>query len=86
MPTTMTDVSKSQAEWAKTKIAQLTQTQFRDFMLHIRDENGRKVAYTANGNLFGYISRDSAGRVEEGDHLMIQAAIARDGNLRVVVR
>lgn len=85
LPTSMTDVPKHQAEWAKIKIAQLTQTQFRDFGLHIRDENGRKVAYTASGNLFGYISRDSAGRVEEGDQLIIQAAIARDGNLRVVV-
>lgn len=86
LPTGMADIPKNQAEWAKTKIAQLTQTQFRDFPLIIRDENGRKLAYTTSGNLFGYISRDSAGRVEEGDQLIIQAAIAKDGNLRVVVR
>ncbi|MBI5928187.1 MAG: hypothetical protein HY862_02680 [Chloroflexi bacterium] len=86
LPSSMADVPKSQAEWAKNKIAHLAQTQFRDFGLHIRDENGRKVAYTVHGNLFGYLSRDSAGRVAQGDQLNIQAAIAQDGNLRVVVR
>ncbi len=83
VPATMNDVSKAQARWAKERVERLAQTGVHNLRLAVRMEGERKLAYTERGNLFGYISKDSADRV--GERITIRLAIARDGNLRCVV-
>lgn len=80
MPEQMSDIQKEQREWAKQRIAQLADAQFADITLTIREEDERKVAYTPSGNLFGYISKNSAERIT-GDTLTLKRSLAVDGNL-----
>ena len=77
------EVTRPRSLWAKARISELTQTQFRDLVLTIQTQGERKVAITEHGNLFGYISKDSTDRVPNGQ-IAVRFAICRDGNLRCV--
>ncbi|MHB8629594.1 MAG: hypothetical protein ACYDBJ_24235 [Aggregatilineales bacterium] len=77
------DVSQPRSVWAKARVGELAQTQFRDLVLTIQIEGERKVAITPNGNVFGYVSKDSTDHVPEGQ-IVIRFSLCRDGNLRCV--
>ncbi|MHB8625526.1 MAG: hypothetical protein ACYDBJ_00675 [Aggregatilineales bacterium] len=77
------EVSKPRSVWAKTRVSELAQTQFRDLVLTIQTLGERKVAITEHGNLFGYISKESTDRVPDG-RIVVHFAICHDGNFRCV--
>ncbi|MDQ7027045.1 MAG: hypothetical protein Q9P44_15990 [Anaerolineae bacterium] len=79
LPERMGDVSKADVQWAKERIARLAQSHFRNLTLTIREEKGRKLAYTPHGNLFGYVAK--ADEESVGDFLTLKFCIVQDGNL-----
>jgi len=79
----MSDVPKAQAEWAKAQVEQLSQQAYQGLALTIRRESDRLKAYTENGNLFGFISRDSEPYATEGT-IQLAFSIAKDGNIRAI--
>ena len=81
----MRDVANEQKEWARTQIARLAQTQFREMVLRICIEGDRKLAYTQANNLFGYIARNDSQAVTS-DTITIRFGVIKDGNLRCVVQ
>jgi len=82
VPERMQDVSKADMDAVKVQVHELAQTRFRDLHLTIRREGGRALAYTEQGNLFGYIAKEHTDDVEES--LTIRFAFHRDGNYWVV--
>ncbi|MHB8629488.1 MAG: hypothetical protein ACYDBJ_24000 [Aggregatilineales bacterium] len=85
LPVVQRDVPKDRAKWAKAEIARLAGTAWQGLSLSIRREDDRLKAYTIDGELFGFVSRDSAPYVAEGP-VQLGFAFAADGNLRAVWR
>ncbi|MHB8627804.1 MAG: hypothetical protein ACYDBJ_10265 [Aggregatilineales bacterium] len=83
LSTTPGDVSAARAVWAKARVAEFSQAEYRNLTLTIQRQGERKVAVTQDGALFGYVSKDSTDRVPEGG-IVMHFAICRDGNLRCV--
>ena len=48
-------------------------------------EERRLVAYTAEGQRVGTVSRDSEGRVTAGERVRLQLVLAEDGNVRGLI-
>jgi hypothetical protein len=84
LPDEMNAIQKEQREWAKQRIALLAAGQFGNMELTIRDEDDRKVAYTPSGNLFGYVSKNSAERIT-GSTLTLKRSLAVDGNILALI-
>jgi hypothetical protein len=82
-PERMGDVSKEDVQWAKEQVERLAQSHFRNLTLSIHEENQRKIAYTPQGNIFGYVAQ----RDEEiiNHCLTVKFCIVQDGNLICVV-
>jgi hypothetical protein len=85
------DVPKERADWAKAQVAQLSSSTFQNMPLLVRrgqiagqnGEESRLIAYTANDNIFGIISRDSEKTITEGP-IQLGFVIAKDGNMRAI--
>jgi hypothetical protein len=80
---TMQDVDKAEADWAKARVAELAQSTYRHLPLMVKTEGERKLAYTQDGQIFGYIAKDSTQAVPEGE-ITLEFAVTKDGNLRGV--
>lgn len=85
LPETKGDIPKNLRTAAKQKIAKASQTSFRKMRLRIKAENGRFVAYTENGNLFGLLDGEEGFDPDE-ETITIQYAYAVDGNVRIVIQ
>lgn len=82
---TMSEMPRAQAEWAKQQVELLSQQVYQDLPLTVRREGDRLKAYTEDGNLFGFVSRDSEKMTAEGT-IQLGFTIAKDGNVRAVWR
>jgi hypothetical protein len=83
VPERMQEVSDEDEQWAKTEVEHLANTKFRGMTLKIRHENGRAVAYTPQGNIFGYIAKAHTNDVAE--QITLRFSRSRDGNYLSVV-
>jgi hypothetical protein len=79
----MSDVPKLQADWAKAQVEELSKEAYQGLALTIRKEADRLKAYTKDGSIFGFISRDSEKIAAEGG-IRLNFSIAKDGNIRAV--
>ena len=82
-PDTPGEVAPARAVWAKARVAEFSQVEYRNLNLTIQRHGERKVAVTQDGALFGYVSKDSTDHAPEGV-IVMHFAICRDGNLRCV--
>jgi len=76
IPERMQDVEKCDIEWSKDEVIKLAQTQFRNMTLDIRQENDRAIAYTQQGNIFGYIAKENTHDVPLG-RIQLRFSIAK---------
>ncbi|MDQ7028037.1 MAG: hypothetical protein Q9P44_21045 [Anaerolineae bacterium] len=82
VPERMQEVADEDEQWAKEEVAKRANSSFRNMPLRIQHQAGRAIAYTAQGNLFGYIAKDNTHDVSET--ITIHFCIAKDGNLLTV--
>ncbi|MCA9986609.1 MAG: hypothetical protein KDE59_20010, partial [Anaerolineales bacterium] len=82
----MGDVPPAEREWAKARIADFVQDEFRGLLLftEVTDED-RVVTRTPHGNLFGYVQRDHELAAIRYDQWRIAWATAVDGNVLAVL-
>jgi hypothetical protein len=78
VPERMQDVEDAHHRWAKEQVKQLAQTRFKGITLEIRRHDGRAIAYTRRGNIFGYIAREHTDLVP--DEITLYVSRVRDGN------
>jgi hypothetical protein len=83
VPERMQEVSDEDEQWAKTEVEHLANTKFRGMTLKIRHEDGRAVAYTPQGNIFGYIAKAHTNDVAE--RITLRFSRSRDGNYLSVI-
>jgi hypothetical protein len=83
IPERMQDVSEADEQWAKAEVERLANTRFKDMTLSIRHENGRAIAYTKQGNIFGYIAKEFTNDV--GEQITLRFNLCRDGNYLTVI-
>ena len=83
IPERMQDVSEADEQWAKAEVERLANTRFKDMTLAIRHENGRAIAYTKQGNIFGYIAKEFTNDV--GEQITLRFNLCRDGNYLTVI-
>ncbi len=84
VPERMQDVPRPDQRQAKQRIAHLAKTQFPGMQLRVADEDGKMVAYTERGNLFGYLK--GAEGIQPGDAIELGISTTKDGNMRVQYR
>ncbi|MCA9925355.1 MAG: hypothetical protein KC421_23440 [Anaerolineales bacterium] len=85
-PPRMSDIPKRVRHHAKARIAQLATTAFPGLLLHTRiTDNNRIAAYTANGNLFGYVGKQHELNAARSASWRILQASAKDGNVTAVL-
>ena len=78
IPERMQEVDDANEEWAKEIVKRLANTKFKGITLDIRHENGRAIAYTRQGNLFGYVAKEHTTQVP--DQITLHFSLVRDGN------
>lgn len=83
--TQLNEVEPTLRAWAKDRVVELAQTDYRNLHLTVKAEGERKVAYTLDGEFFGFITKDSTRDVPEGD-IIVGFSLTKDGNLRSVWR
>ena len=82
-PHSQRDMPKEVVKQAKAAVAQLAIQDWQDLPLTIRRENDRLKAYTEDGALFGFVSRDSEANLSEGQ-VRLGFMLTSEGNLRAV--
>ncbi|MCI0578139.1 MAG: hypothetical protein L0331_18295, partial [Chloroflexi bacterium] len=85
IPEKMSSVPREQARQAKRQVAELAQSAFQGLVLAVGEAEGRKMLYTEQGTVFGYLSRDSEDVAAGGERITLKYALAKDGNLRAAV-
>jgi len=85
VPTVQRDVPKDRAKRVKAEVARLAESEWQGLPLIIRREDDRLKAYTEDGELFAFVSRDSMLHLTEGP-VQLGFVLAADGNLRAVWR
>ena len=80
VPARMGAVSKSDADAAKARVAELARTQWRDLTLALRENDGYLLAHTPRGNCFGVV----VGQVESAQ-ITLRTAWSKGGNLYAVI-
>jgi hypothetical protein len=83
VPQSMSDVPKDRAKWAKHIVQTVIQPDTMNIRMSVVTSGDRKLACDEEGNLVGYLSKDSQDLVEGTYN--IKASIVKDGNLRTVV-
>lgn len=83
VPERMQEVSEADEQWAKDEVELLANTRFKDMTLAIHHEDGRAIAYTKRGNIFGYIAKEFTNDV--GDQITLRFSLCRDGNYLTVI-
>lgn len=83
VPERMQGVSEADEQWAKDEVELLANTRFKDMTLAIHHEEGRAIAYTKRGNIFGYIAKEFTNDV--GDQITLRFSLCRDGNYLTVI-
>lgn len=78
VPERMQEVADEDHKWAKEQVKAFANTQFKDITLAIRHENGRAIAYTQHGHIFGYIAKENTHDV--GEEITLRYSRYRDGN------
>lgn len=82
----MSQVAPALRQQVKAKVKQLAETTFTGMPLTIRqDENGRAVAYTEHGHLFGYVKRTHKELACRQEAWRIAWATAVDGNVNAIL-
>jgi hypothetical protein len=82
----MSQVPPAVRKQVKAKVKQLAATAFTGMPLTIRqDENGRAVAVTERGNLFGYVKRTHEALASRQEAWCIAWATAVDGNVNAIL-
>jgi len=83
VPEAQRDVPKDTAKQAKADLNDLAAQEWQGLPLVIRREEERLKAYTPEGELFGFVSKDSESYMDEGE-IQLGYMLAVDGNLRAV--
>ena len=78
VPERMQAVDDADEQWAKSEVKRLANTRFKGMTLDIRHENGRAIATTQQGNIFGYIAKEHTHQVAA--QITLRFSICRDGN------
>jgi hypothetical protein len=81
VPERIQDVPRSNQRMAKGRIAHLAKTRFPGMRPRVAQEDGKLAAYTARGNLSGYLK--SAEGVQPSAEIEPGLATAKDGNMLV---
>ncbi|MCP4362328.1 MAG: hypothetical protein GY796_30345, partial [Chloroflexi bacterium] len=82
----MSQIPPAVRKQVKTKVKQMAETTFTGMPLTIRrNENGRAVAVTAHGNLFGYVKRTHEEMACRQEEWRIAWATAVDGNVNAIL-
>lgn len=87
MPQRMSDVSPTDREKAKTRVAELAQSRFVNMVLRtaVADDN-RIITRTPHGNLFGYVQKGQELLAARHETWRIAWATAVDGNVRAILQ
>lgn len=84
--TRMSQVPAAVRQQIKAKVQQLAESKFTGLRLTITGaENGRTVAYTEQGNLFGYVKRYHEEAARQHPRWRIAWATAVDGNINAIL-
>jgi hypothetical protein len=78
-------VSQGERRRARQSLAESAPTAYRDMRLHIKEESGQKVAYTAAGERVGVVSAQTSATLADGQGVMLRYALGRSGDLQAVV-
>ncbi|MEZ4641740.1 MAG: hypothetical protein R3E31_03185 [Chloroflexota bacterium] len=70
---------------ARQSLAAEAPTAYREMCLYIKEESGRKYAYTPAGTRVGAVSTETAIQVRDGQTLILRYALGRGGDLQAVV-
>ncbi len=84
-PTSMGDMNRQTRQAARQALAEHAPTAYRDMRLYIKEESGRKVAYTAAGERVGQVTSATAVQVKDGQTITLRYALGRGGDLQAVV-
>ena len=84
-PTSMGEMNRQTRQAARQALAEHAPAEYRNMRLYIKEESGRKVAYTAAGERVGQVSPQTAVRVQDGQTLTLRYALGRGGDLQAVV-
>jgi len=76
-------ISPEARKQAKDKVAEFAKTIYRNLRLTVKAEGERKIAYAQDGQIFGFIAKDSTVDVPEGE-ITVAFSLSKDGNLRCV--
>lgn len=80
------ELSPAEVRQAKKRFQQAAQTSFQDMELLVREEDGAKVVYTAEGHRLGTLAGERADQFTDGQQIHIRHALAHGGNLRVILK
>jgi len=84
-PTNMGEMNRQTRQAARQALAEHAPAEYRNMRLYIKEESGRKVAYTAAGERVGQVSLQTAVHVQDGQTLTLRYALGRGGDLQAVV-
>ncbi|MGB4870040.1 MAG: hypothetical protein WBP47_08320, partial [Candidatus Promineifilaceae bacterium] len=84
-PRSMGDMNRQTRRVARQALAEHAPAAYRDMRLYIKEESGRKVAYTAAGERVGQVTSATAVQVKDGQTITLRYALGRGGDLQAVV-
>ena len=84
-PTRMDEMDRQARRAARQALAEYAPADYRDMRLYIKEESGRKAAYTAAGERVGQVTSATAVQVKDGQSVTLRYALGRGGDLQAVV-
>lgn len=85
-PQTLAAVDWQTRRAARQALTAAAPTAYREMRLFIKEESGKKYAYTTAGERVGALSKETADQVQEGQTLTLRYALGRGGDLQAVVQ
>ena len=81
----MDEMDRQARRAARQALAEYAPADYRDMRLYIKEESGRKAAYTAAGERVGQVTSATAVQVKDGQSVTLRYALGRGGDLQAVV-